>query len=271
MICRVSRYPLRAGLTLLLVVLLSACKVDLYTNKSEREGNEMAAILARSGIPVTRERNKDGTINLFVEEARFAEAVDLLMANGLPEEHFSNLGEMFSEDSLVNSPTQERARFIHALSEELSETISQIDGVLRARLHIVLPQNDPLRRDSKPSSASVFISYRSDAPIDQIVPQIKLLVANGIEGLVYDKVSVALVPVEVDMPEVSGDMLVEVGGIWTLRESAGRLTFLIFALAGLGLAVILLIGTVIWLVVRRDQSPKPGGSPGGNVRQLAQS
>lgn len=258
----------RGALALCLLMLISACKVDLYTNKSEREGNEMAAILARSGIPVTRERNKDGSINLSVEEARFAEAVDILSANGLPEEEFSNLGEMFSEDSLVNSPTQERARFIHALSEQLSETISQIEGVLRARLHIVIPQNDPLRRDVTPSSASVFISYRSDASIDQIVPQIKLLVANGIEGLVYDKVSVALVPVEVSMPEVQGDMLVDVGGIWTHRESAPRLRFMMFILAGLVVLSALSIATVIWLLVRRDQPP---ASPANNVQRLARS
>lgn len=253
-------------LALTFLLLVSACEVDLYTNKSEREGNQMAATLARAGIVVTRERNKDGTINLFVDEARFAEAIDILSANGLPEQQFSNLGEMFSEDSLVNSPTQERARFIHALSEQLSETISQIDGVLRARLHIVLPQNDPLRRDVTPSSASVFISYRSDAPIDQIVPQIKLLVANGIEGLVYDKVSVALVPVEVSMPEMQADLMVEVAGIWTHRQSAARLRVLSFVFVGLALACAILIATVVWLLVRREPLPQV---PAGNVQRLA--
>lgn len=249
---------------------MSACKVDLYTNKSEREGNEMAATLARSGISVTRERNKDGTINLYVDEARFAEAVDILRAYGLPEEQFSNLGDMFSEDSLVNSPIQERARFIHALSEQLSETISQIDGVLRARLHIVLPQNDPLRRDVTPSSASVFISYRSDAPIDQIVPQIKLLVANGIEGLVYDKVSVALVPVDIEMPSGEADMLVDVAGVWTHRDSASRLRVILFASVVLALVAVALGATTIWLALNRGAKPT-GSDPAGNVRQLART
>ena len=259
------------ALALICVVLVSACKVDLYTNKSEREGNEMAAILARAGIPVTRERNKDGTINLFVEEARFAEAVDILSANGLPEQQFSNLGDMFSEDSLVNSPTQERARFIHALSEQLSETISQIDGVLRARLHIVLPQNDPLRRDIKPSSASVFISYRSDAAIDQIVPQIKLLVANGIEGLVYDKVSVALVPVDVAMPDIQTDMLVDVAGIWTHRESAPRLRWVLYIATGLVFLVIGLVIALIWLAIKRENQTNDRDGSDNNVRQLART
>jgi len=50
---------------------------------------------------------------------------------------------------------------IYALSEELSRTVSEIDGVISARVHVVLPENDPLRRDLVPSSASVFIRHDS--------------------------------------------------------------------------------------------------------------
>jgi type III secretion protein J len=85
---------------------------------------------------------------------------------------------------------------IFALSQELSRTVSDIDGVLTARVLLVLPENDPLREKAVPSSASVFIRYRADMPIEHLVPQIKMLVANGVAGLSYDKVSVILVPVQ---------------------------------------------------------------------------
>jgi type III secretion protein J len=60
----------------------------------------------------------------------------------------------------------------------------------------VLPENDPLRQQLVPSSASVFIRHRASMQMDSLVPQIKMLVANGVAGLSYDKVSVILVPVQ---------------------------------------------------------------------------
>jgi type III secretion protein J len=39
------------------------------------------------------------------------------------------------------------------------------------------------------------VRYDSRSHVDQLVPQIKMLVANSVEGLSYDKVSVVLVPV----------------------------------------------------------------------------
>ena len=57
---------------------------------------------------------------------------------------------------------------IYALSEELSRTVSEIDGVISARVHVVLPENDPLRRDLVPSSASVFIRHDTSLPVNDL-------------------------------------------------------------------------------------------------------
>ncbi len=66
--------------------------------------------------------------------------------------------------------------------------------MLSARIHVVLPKNDLLKQDSTPSSASVFIRYDQAVPVRALLPQIKMLVANSIEGLNYEKVSVVFVP-----------------------------------------------------------------------------
>jgi type III secretion protein J len=175
---------------------LSACKGDLYSRLEEREANDMIALLARHGIEAERSVAKDGTSTLRVESKEQPQAIELLSLNGFPKQNFKNMGEMFKPSGLIASPTEERARFIYALSEELSRTISDIGGVRSARLHVVLPKNDLLRQDATPASASVFIRHDPDAPLKSLVPQIKMLVANSIEGLSYDKVSVILVPVE---------------------------------------------------------------------------
>ena len=185
----------------LLATTLGGCKADLYTKLQEREANEMVALLLGNGFDAGRVQAKDGSSTVLIEQKQFARAVELLKANGYPRQTFTNMGEVFKGGGLIASPTEERARYVYALSEELSKTISDIDGVLSARIHVVLPKNDLLRQDATPSSASVFIRYDSRAPVKALLQQIKMLVANSIEGLSYEKVSVVLVPVERNEPQ----------------------------------------------------------------------
>lgn len=193
-----SRQRRQAGVLVALAfaLVLAGCKSDLYTKLQEREANEMLALLLNNNIEASRVAAKDGTSTIQVEEKQIAAAIDLLKAEGLPRQNFKNLGEVFKGSGLIASPTEERARYVYALSEELSRTISDIDGVLSARIHVVLPKNDLLRQDTTPSSASVFIRHDSHAKLTVLLPQIKMLVANSIEGLSYDKVAVVFVPVE---------------------------------------------------------------------------
>jgi type III secretion protein J len=101
---------------------------------------------------------------------------------------------IFKKTGLVSSPLEERVRFMHALSEKLSETISHIHGVVTARVHIILPENDPYSEKLIPPSASVFISYLPHVNVEESVKDIKQLVTNSIEGLSSEKVTMVLFP-----------------------------------------------------------------------------
>jgi len=155
----------RAGACLALVVLLAGCYVDLYSKLSEAEANEMVAFLQRKEISAARAVAKDGTITLRVDDNDFSNAVVLLNEAGLPRHKFATMGEVFADTKLISSPTEERARLVFAISEELSRTLSEIDGVVSARVHLVLPRNDPLRetrcRPPHPYSSSMIRISRS--------------------------------------------------------------------------------------------------------------
>lgn len=179
---------------------LSACKVELYGGLDEVQANEMVAILREAGLSATRMSDKDKAVTVMVDDRDFADAVNLLKARGYPRQSYATLGSVFDGGGLVASPVEERAKMMYALSEELGRTISSIDGVLTARVHIVLSESDILQQNAKPSAASVFIRYAAYMPVDGFLSQIKLLVANAVAGVSYDKVSVVLLPVDVARP-----------------------------------------------------------------------
>jgi type III secretion protein J len=220
-------------------ITVASCKSDLYTNLDQQHANQIVATLRQHGIPADRVAGKGDRISISVDESRFAEAVQVLNDNGLPKAEFATLGEVFKRDGLVSSPVQERAQMIFALSQELSRTVSEIDGVLSARVHLVLPENDPLRQQLIPSSASVFIRHRASVAVNDLVPQVKMLVANGVAGLAYEKVSVILVPVAERTPVVQNERGPQVFGHgtgfsaaeWPLYSVAAAAAMLLAALA----------------------------------------
>lgn len=240
-------------------LVLQACNSELYTNLSEREANEMVAVLLERGISADRISQKDGQMTVVVDQSRFAEAVKLLKENGLPKDHFANMGEIFKRDGLVASPLQERAQMIYALSEELSRTVSEIDGVLSARVHVVLPENDPLRHKLVPSSASVFIRHEAALQINDLIPQIKTLISNSIAGLSYENVSVVPVAAPPRRPQSNAEAvpLSSFMGIWVHSASLNRAMWLFGMLAALCAFLLMTLGVVLWRDRRRDITLRP--------------
>ena len=177
-------------LLLLGVCLLAGCGQEtLYSRLDEREANEMLAVLLSHGIDARKVGLGE---NLEIQTARsdLPEAIALLSENGYPREEFQSLGDVFRREGFVSSPLEERARLLYALSQELSQTLSKIDGVVTARVHLAIPEQRALSDEVKPSSASVFVKYRPGSPVAEQAALIKALVVNSIEGLPYDNVTV---------------------------------------------------------------------------------
>lgn len=182
----------------LLIALFAACALvacsgqELYRDVNEREANEMISVLMRAGIDASKSPGEKGTFTVHVAESEFAQAVDILRQNGLPREDFASLGTVFEKEGFTSSSLAERARLVFGLSQELSNTISQFDGVIEARVHLSMPEADALSGVANPSSASVFVKYREGMDLPAQTAAIKSLVTNSIEGLEYDRVSVAM-------------------------------------------------------------------------------
>lgn len=226
------------------LLLLAGCKTDLYSKLSESESNEIISVLAINGIPASRVTAKDGTTTVQIDEAVFGEAVAVLNDAGLPRQKFASMGDVFADTKLVSSPMEERARFIYASSQELSKTLSEIEGVFAARVHIVLPRNDPLQVDARPSSASVFIKHSPEVTMAHLLPQIKTLVTNGIEGLTYDKVSVVFVAA--DKTRKPSVLTTEKSGVYASTWRSLQDAPLMFVFAILGWIIAVACAAVLW-------------------------
>lgn len=238
----------RVALVVVSMLVLQACSVELYSNLNQRQANEIVATLMRHGIPAQREAGKDGKMTVLVQKDRFAEAMAILDESGLPKQEFQTLGDVFKRDGLVSSPVEERATMIYGLSQELSQTISDIDGVLSARVHLVLPENDPLRQRLVPSSASVFIRHRASVPMNELIPQVKMLVAKGIAGLTYDNVSVTLIPVTAAVHEsATGEPgFTTFLGLWLHPDSVVAAMWLFYGMTAALLALAARLAYVQW-------------------------
>lgn len=181
---------LRSLTALALAALLTACgDQTLYAKLAERQANDMVSALRLAGVPAHKVAREDG-FEVTTGEADFARAVQILKAQGLPREDFDSLGKVFKREGFVSTPVEERARLMHALSQELSHTLTSIDGVLQARVALVVPERHPLSDKVQPASASVMIKHRPGLNVDTLLPKVRALVVNSVEGLPYDSVSV---------------------------------------------------------------------------------
>ena len=179
---------------IVLAFVLSGCdkETTLHAGLEEQQANLVMAALIDAGISCHKSPGEEGTWNVMVSEPRFADAVNLLERKGLPRRSHMGVGEVFKKTGMISSPSEERIRFMDALAQDIARTISMIDGVVDARVHVVLPENDPFARNALPSSAAVAIRSRWDADITDIVPSVKGLVKNAIEGLQPEKIMVTI-------------------------------------------------------------------------------
>lgn len=162
----------------------------------------MMALLVSHGIKTEKGAASKGMVPLSVSTPDLAPAMDILNSNGFPKDSFDSLGSVFEQKGLVSSPLEEKIRFIYGLSQTLSETLNHIDGVITARVHIVLPDSDALVKNPQKSTASVFLKTRADKDLSSKIPDIKQLVQASVENLQYDDVIVTLFKSDEDIRKI---------------------------------------------------------------------
>jgi flagellar M-ring protein FliF len=153
----------------------------LYANVSDAEAGEIVTTLQSSGIEYELDR-RTGAILVpadMVHEARM-----VLASDGLPRGAGYGMEIIQAETGITSSQMMENARLHHALETELGRTISQLNPVQNARVHLGMPQSSVFVRERNERTASVTLSLYPGRSLEAAqVRAIVHLVAGSIPEL----------------------------------------------------------------------------------------
>jgi flagellar M-ring protein FliF len=173
----------------------------LYGGLEAKDSGELVQKLEAMNVPY--ELKSDGAA-IMVPVDQVARLRMLLANDGLP--HGGSVGyEIFDKsDAFGTSSFVENVNQVRALEGELGRTISSINLVQSARVHLVLPRRELFTRERQMPSASIVIKLRSAERLaPPQVAAIQHLVASAVPDLTAARVSVV---------DTDGNLLARGGG-----------------------------------------------------------
>jgi type III secretion protein J len=175
------------------LLVVQACSVPVSSNLSEKDATEIVVVLSAFGIDGSKSSSDGKTWAVNVPRNEQTAAAQTLLGNGLPRTELPGVADLMKKDSLVSSPSTERTKVFYLLGNELAKSLSDIDGVVSARVHVVVPERDPFRDKPRASSASVLVKHTLLVKPNDLEVPIKNFVSRGIEGLSAENVSVTFI------------------------------------------------------------------------------
>lgn len=171
-------------------LIISGCREELYSSLSEEDANEAVLTLLRRGVDAEKVSAGKSGFTVTVEKDEMLRALEIMKESSLPKSEFASLGSVFKGEGMISSQTEEKSRLAYAISQELSDTLSRIDGVLDARVHVVLSQHDQATGLITEPSAAVFIRHVPHSAVTDMIAGLKETAARAVPGLSVDRVSV---------------------------------------------------------------------------------
>lgn len=173
----------------------------LYSDLSDRDVTQIADALKTTEIP---HRIDPGSGAILVAASRVHDARLKLAAAGLPKSAGMGFELMQEEQGFGTSQFLERARYQRAIEGELSRSISRINNVRNARVHLGLPPQTVFSRSQREPTASVILDLYSGRKLEpHQVSAITHLVSASVPNLPANRVTVV---------DQQGNLLTDQGG-----------------------------------------------------------
>ncbi|MDX1475774.1 MAG: flagellar basal-body MS-ring/collar protein FliF, partial [Reinekea sp.] len=128
---------------------------------------------------------------LLVKQADLHQARLAVAGAGLSDDQTVGYELLDQSQPLGQSQFMENARYLRSLEGELARTISSINQVKTARVHLAIPKRSVFVRDQREPTASVFTELYAGAELDKnSVKAIRNLVSTSIPELKDENVSI---------------------------------------------------------------------------------
>jgi len=135
----------------------------LYAGLPDKEAGAIVAELGTMGVPY---RYTDGGGAIKVPADRLYDAKMKLAAKGMPKASVVG-NELLDVSRFGQTDRQERANMQRALEGELVRTITKLEGVEDARVHLALPNQNGFFREQQKPSASVMLTLHPGFKLDR--------------------------------------------------------------------------------------------------------
>ncbi|MBP6218414.1 MAG: flagellar M-ring protein FliF [Oligoflexales bacterium] len=151
----------------------------LYTDLSPEDVSSISSVLKKNEI---QDYIIDKT-GIQVPKSDIDRLRLILSQEGLPNKGLVGW-EKFDESDFSRTEFEQEIHKLRAIQGELSRTISSIEGIKTARVHIVMPKNSLFIREQKQPTAAIYLSTKQGFHIDKKqIRGIQHLVSRSVEGL----------------------------------------------------------------------------------------
>jgi len=160
----------------------------LFTQLSDGDAAAIVEALKKQKVPY---KLSDGGATISVPVERVHETRLGLMSSNVALS--GNVGfEIFDKQGLGATEQSQRVSYQRALQGELARTITALENVKNARVHLVLPESSLFKRDKQQATASVTLTMRPGFEVDrQQILGVQRLVAASVPGLDPTRVTIS--------------------------------------------------------------------------------
>jgi len=158
----------------------------LYGDLTPEDASEMVNTLTDEGVPY---RLGAGGTAIYIPSGQVTDYRLTFAAQGLTTGSVTGY-ELFDEQRMGMTTFMQRVNYQRALEGELTHTLTQMDEVRAARVHLVIPEKK-FFEEGEESSASIVLHLRPGAYLrPRQIHGIASLVANSVPGLLPEYVSI---------------------------------------------------------------------------------
>ena len=251
------------GLMLFLLLFLLGCDEQILHDLSEQDANKVISRLGTGRVDAKKVLQSDGRWAISVSRDSTVPALAFLETNRVLAPRAAQAGSA-TKSGFVPSREEQWFRYERSVASSIEDSLGTVRGVLEARVHLNLPETDPLfgtRRESIGSGSVLLVIDEHYSSKDE---EIAALV-GGAAGIPSTKVNVlrslARFEKTTELPKVESSNFNEYAEPATLPKAPSsiiarvavitRSAVISGALTSVGIAV--LLGAGVMLLARRQK------------------